>query len=92
MDCSLVLSIWLPPKTAVQQSALGHLSLRDEFEHFTASDLKFVSAYVLRRSEQHTHIMPEVMMAMHDMLDWRSDVAAGNHENGVSAVYVSYVS
>jgi hypothetical protein len=32
-------------------------------------------------------IAPEVMMAMHDIMDWRSDIAARNHENGVSAVY-----
>jgi hypothetical protein len=32
-------------------------------------------------------VMPEVMVAIHDLLDWRSDIAAGNHENGVSAVY-----
>ncbi|KAF3392959.1 hypothetical protein DPV78_009546 [Talaromyces pinophilus] len=32
-------------------------------------------------------VMPEVMMAMHEMLGWRSDVAAGNHENGVSIGY-----
>lgn len=30
---------------------------------------------------------PLVMMATHDLFDWRSDTAAGNHENGVSAVY-----
>ncbi|KAF7857028.1 hypothetical protein EAF04_009788 [Stromatinia cepivora] len=30
---------------------------------------------------------PISMMATHDLLDWRSDTAAGNHENGVSAVY-----
>ncbi|CAD6441810.1 d30e9f3d-078b-4005-9029-f380fe65a38f [Sclerotinia trifoliorum] len=32
-------------------------------------------------------IGPISMMAAHDLLDWRSDTAAGNHENGVSAVY-----
>jgi hypothetical protein len=31
-------------------------------------------------------VAPEVMMATHDLLDWRSDAAAGNHENGVSAM------
>lgn len=30
---------------------------------------------------------PICMMAAHDLLDWRSDTAASNHENGVSAVY-----
>lgn len=32
-------------------------------------------------------VSPEVMTAIHDLLDWRSDIAAGNHENGVSATY-----
>ncbi|KAJ5128732.1 hypothetical protein N7526_006898 [Penicillium atrosanguineum] len=32
-------------------------------------------------------VVPEMIMAMHDLLDWRSDMAARNHENGVSAVY-----
>ncbi|KAJ8133151.1 hypothetical protein O1611_g472 [Lasiodiplodia mahajangana] len=32
-------------------------------------------------------VAPICMMAMHDLLDWRCDVAAGNHENAVSAVY-----
>lgn len=32
-------------------------------------------------------VAPELIMAMHDLLDWRSDTAARNHENGVSAVY-----
>ncbi|KAJ2987553.1 hypothetical protein NUW58_g4443 [Xylaria curta] len=32
-------------------------------------------------------VAPVVMMAMHDLLDWRCDVAAGNYENAVSAVY-----
>lgn len=32
-------------------------------------------------------VSPELIMAMHDLLDWRSDTAAQNHENGVSAVY-----
>ncbi|KAI9373393.1 hypothetical protein BJX61DRAFT_533161 [Aspergillus egyptiacus] len=31
-------------------------------------------------------VAPEVMMAVHDLLDWRSDSAAGNHENALSAV------
>jgi hypothetical protein len=34
-------------------------------------------------------VMPIAMMATHDLLDWRCDIAAGNHENGVSAVYGS---
>ncbi|KAI8948601.1 hypothetical protein F4801DRAFT_604141 [Xylaria longipes] len=32
-------------------------------------------------------VAPIVMMALHDLLDWRCDVAAGNHENSLSAVY-----
>lgn len=32
-------------------------------------------------------VAPEAMMAMHDLLDWRSDLAGRNHENGVSATY-----
>lgn len=32
-------------------------------------------------------VSPQLIMAMHDLLDWRSDTAAQNHENGVSAVY-----
>lgn len=32
-------------------------------------------------------VAPEVVMAMHDLLNWRCDAAALNHENGVSAVY-----
>lgn len=32
-------------------------------------------------------VAPLVMMAVHDLFDWRSDAAAGNHENGVSALY-----
>ncbi|KAI3317747.1 hypothetical protein HD806DRAFT_514206 [Xylariaceae sp. AK1471] len=32
-------------------------------------------------------VAPIAMMATHDLLDWRCDVAAGNYENGVSAVY-----
>lgn len=31
-------------------------------------------------------IAPEVMMAMHDLYDWRCDMAAGNPENGVTAI------
>ncbi|KAF9884071.1 hypothetical protein FE257_002301 [Aspergillus nanangensis] len=30
-------------------------------------------------------VCPKVMMAMHDLLDWRCDAAAKNHENGVFA-------
>lgn len=32
-------------------------------------------------------VAPLVMMAAHDMLDWRCDAAAGNYENSLSAVY-----
>lgn len=32
-------------------------------------------------------VVPEVMMAIHDILDWRCDAAAENYENGVFAVY-----
>ncbi|KAE8371680.1 hypothetical protein BDV26DRAFT_121477 [Aspergillus bertholletiae] len=32
-------------------------------------------------------VMPEVYMAIHDLLDWRCDIAAGNHENSVCAIY-----
>ncbi|RDW79120.1 uncharacterized protein DSM5745_05972 [Aspergillus mulundensis] len=32
-------------------------------------------------------IGPKVAIAMHDLLDWRCDAAAKNHENGVSAIY-----
>jgi hypothetical protein len=32
-------------------------------------------------------VTPIVMMATHDLLDWRCDTAAGNYDNGVSAVY-----
>ncbi|KAM3548223.1 hypothetical protein ARSEF4850_009537 [Beauveria asiatica] len=32
-------------------------------------------------------IAPILIMATHDLYDWRSDTAAGNHENGVSGVY-----
>ncbi|KAI1124919.1 hypothetical protein F5Y10DRAFT_284714 [Nemania abortiva] len=32
-------------------------------------------------------VAPIVMMATHDLLDWRCDVAAGNHENAISAVH-----
>ncbi|KAI0530350.1 hypothetical protein GGR58DRAFT_239463 [Xylaria digitata] len=32
-------------------------------------------------------VAPIVMMALHDLLDWRCDVAAGNYENSLSAVY-----
>jgi hypothetical protein len=35
---------------------------------------------------EHGLVAPEVMMATHDLFDWRSDAAAGNYENGVSAV------
>lgn len=143
MDCSLVLSIWLPPKTAVQQSALGHLSLCDDYGHFTTPDYDFrlrlcamslgaayayggravnglldacmlqavgtgrdvsvksaiswravggaattFSGYIFANDTvEDGLVMPEVMMAMHDMLDWTSDVAAGNYENGIYAVY-----
>lgn len=30
---------------------------------------------------------PMMMIAIHDLLDWRSDTAAGNHENAVTATY-----
>ena len=30
---------------------------------------------------------PMMMIAVHDMLDWRSDTAGGNHENAVTATY-----
>ncbi|CEL11808.1 hypothetical protein ASPCAL14904 [Aspergillus calidoustus] len=39
------------------------------------------------RSLENGTVMPIIIMAMHDLLDWRSDTAAGNHENGVSALY-----
>lgn len=143
LDCSLVLSTWVSTKTVVQQSALGRLSLCDDYGHFIASDyevcLRLVamvlgaayayrgrvvnglldasmlqacgtgtdvsvksamswravgsaattfSGYVFANDNvEDGLVMPEVMMAMHDMLDWRSYVAAGNHEHGVSAVY-----
>ncbi|KAK8093135.1 uncharacterized protein PG998_014536 [Apiospora kogelbergensis] len=32
-------------------------------------------------------VAPQIMMATHDLFDWRSDTAAGNHENGLSAIY-----
>ncbi|KAE8368662.1 hypothetical protein BDV27DRAFT_153857 [Aspergillus caelatus] len=32
-------------------------------------------------------VITEIEIAVHDLLDWRSDIAAGNHENGVSAAY-----
>ncbi|KAI1824109.1 hypothetical protein F4861DRAFT_277010 [Xylaria intraflava] len=32
-------------------------------------------------------VAPIVMMAAHDLFDWRCDVAAGNYENSVSATY-----
>ncbi|PTB65579.1 hypothetical protein BBK36DRAFT_1121193 [Trichoderma citrinoviride] len=32
-------------------------------------------------------VSPQVIMAIHDMFDWRSDLAAGNHENGFSVAY-----
>lgn len=32
-------------------------------------------------------VAPRAMMAMHDLFDCRADVAAGNHENGVIAIY-----
>ncbi|KJZ75241.1 hypothetical protein HIM_05435 [Hirsutella minnesotensis 3608] len=32
-------------------------------------------------------VAPEVMMAIHDILDWRSDAAAGYPENGIMAMY-----
>ncbi|KAI1176053.1 hypothetical protein F4777DRAFT_292354 [Nemania sp. FL0916] len=32
-------------------------------------------------------VAPLVMMATHDLLDWRCDMAAGNHENALSAVH-----
>ncbi|KAI0439796.1 hypothetical protein F4803DRAFT_568043 [Xylaria telfairii] len=32
-------------------------------------------------------VAPIVMMALHDLLDWRCDTAAGEHENAVSAVH-----
>ncbi|GAP90752.1 putative protein [Rosellinia necatrix] len=32
-------------------------------------------------------VAPVVMMAAHDLLDWRCDVAAGNYENALSAVH-----
>ncbi|KAL2839326.1 hypothetical protein BJX68DRAFT_258910 [Aspergillus pseudodeflectus] len=39
------------------------------------------------RSLENGTVIPIIIMAMHDLLDWRSDTAAGNHENGVSALY-----
>lgn len=32
-------------------------------------------------------VAPQVLTGTHDLFDWRSDTAAGNHENGVSGVY-----
>ncbi|KAF2972823.1 hypothetical protein GQX73_g692 [Xylaria multiplex] len=32
-------------------------------------------------------VAPIVMMGLHDLFDWRCDVAAGDHENSLSAVY-----
>lgn len=40
-----------------------------------------------RASLEDGLVAPELIMAMHDLLDWWSDTAAQNHENGVSAVY-----
>ncbi|KAL2753072.1 hypothetical protein ACRALDRAFT_1066003 [Sodiomyces alcalophilus JCM 7366] len=32
-------------------------------------------------------ITPQTLTATHDLFDWRSDTAGGNHENGVTALY-----
>ncbi|KAK1246135.1 hypothetical protein MKX07_005204 [Trichoderma sp. CBMAI-0711] len=32
-------------------------------------------------------VSPQIIMAVHDMFDWRSDLAAGNHENGFCVAY-----
>ncbi|UKZ57340.1 hypothetical protein TrVGV298_011193 [Trichoderma virens] len=32
-------------------------------------------------------IAPQVILAIHDLFDWRTDIAAGNSENGFSAAY-----
>ncbi|KAL7806680.1 hypothetical protein V8C44DRAFT_367795 [Trichoderma aethiopicum] len=32
-------------------------------------------------------VSPQIIMAVHDMFDWRSDMAAGNHENGFAVAY-----
>ncbi|TFB02901.1 hypothetical protein CCMA1212_005352 [Trichoderma ghanense] len=32
-------------------------------------------------------VTPQIIMAVHDMFDWRSDLAAGNHENGFCVAY-----
>ncbi|KNG81825.1 hypothetical protein ANOM_010265 [Aspergillus nomiae NRRL 13137] len=46
------------------------------------------SGYIFgKESLEEGLVITEVETAMHDLLDWRSDVAAGNHENGVSAAY-----
>ncbi|KAE8333235.1 hypothetical protein BDV39DRAFT_214843 [Aspergillus sergii] len=46
------------------------------------------SGYIFgKESLEEGLVITEVEIAIHDLLDWRSDVAAGNHENGVSAAY-----
>ncbi|KAJ9481858.1 hypothetical protein VN97_g11599 [Penicillium thymicola] len=46
------------------------------------------SGYIFgKESFEGGFVLPEVEIAMHDLLDWWSDLAAGNHENGVSATY-----
>lgn len=32
-------------------------------------------------------VVPEAMIAIHNLLGWKCDAAALHHENGVSAVY-----
>lgn len=46
MDCSEVVSIWLPPKTAVRQSALGHYLSAMITDISLNLIMMFVSAYV----------------------------------------------
>ncbi|KAI2643553.1 hypothetical protein GGS21DRAFT_496970 [Xylaria nigripes] len=46
------------------------------------------SEYNFRESSLEQGLVePIVMMTAHDLLDWRCDVAANNHENAVSAAY-----
>ncbi|KAL4920530.1 hypothetical protein BDW62DRAFT_198838 [Aspergillus aurantiobrunneus] len=47
-----------------------------------------LNSYVWGSSSlEHGLVAPVVAMAMHDLLDWRCDIAAQNHENGVMALY-----
>ncbi|KAJ2981646.1 hypothetical protein NQ176_g1896 [Zarea fungicola] len=142
LPSSLALLAWTTPEKAVGLGKLSHLSLCDDYSHFTKSEFDvriklialavgaafvhggeavnalldgsqlqaqgcgtvatvesimawravngcatpYTGALFGARNSAANLVSPMIMMALHDLYDWRNDTAGNNHENGVSAV------